>query len=568
MNFIFCIMSFFFFFFFIIFFFLSFFMIGWNFSLLINWFFFSLDFFFCFPIFLDWVSCLFISMVFLISGSVIMYSDFYMNDEYYIENRFFYLLFFFVLSMFFLILSPNFFSMLLGWDGLGLISYCLVIFYQNSSSYCSGMLTVLANRLGDVFVISSICLSLSVGSMNYFLFLDSSNFLVSFFFLISSFTKSAQVPFSSWLPAAMAAPTPVSSLVHSSTLVTAGIYIVIRYSFFFSEVLKSFLFFFSVFTLIMAGLSGFVENDLKKIIALSTLSQLGFMMCSISLGLVDLAFFHLIVHACFKALMFMCAGCFIHFFLNVQDIRKFSLGSEYSNYDLIFLSLIFNISNLSLCGFPYLSGFFSKDMILEKVFMLDDSKSFFSFFFLVFGTFLTVMYGFRLFFYMVFKSGGFFFSLKSFSFYLSMGFKSMFFLFFFSIFLGFFGSNIFISPYYIFLPLFLKLMVLYVCLLGVFICFFFSFFSMKMKGFFLFFLGNLFFFGFLKTQFIIFKSFFLGVFSSKLLLGYIEWFIGMKVYNPLKSFVSSELNLSTYIFFFTFSLSFFYFIFFVFIFLI
>lgn len=200
----------------------------------------------------------------------------------------------------------------------------------------------------------------------------------------------------------MAAPTPVSSLVHSSTLVTAGVYIMIRFDYFLSEGLKFFLILISLLTMIISGISGLFEYDLKKIIALSTLRQLGFIIATIGIGCSNLAFFHLITHARFKALLFICAGIFIHYFNDNQDIRFFGLINKNFSFSLS----IFNAANFSLCGFPFLSGFFSKDLILE-LFLLKEVNIFF-FFLIFFGTFLTVFYTFRLIFFLSFKNLFFF----------------------------------------------------------------------------------------------------------------------------------------------------------------
>jgi NADH-ubiquinone oxidoreductase chain 5 len=163
------------------------------------------------------------------------------------------------------------------------------------------------------------------------------------------------------LPAAMAAPTPVSSLVHSSTLVTAGVYLLIRFNFAFSDSLCYFLLFISRITMFMSGLGARFEFDLKKIIALSTLSQLGLIMSILALGGYKLAFFHLLTHALFKALLFMCSGNIIHNVGNCQDIRF--IGSLVNFIPLT--CVYFNICNLSLCGLPFFRGFYSKDLILE-----------------------------------------------------------------------------------------------------------------------------------------------------------------------------------------------------------
>lgn len=181
--------------------------------------------------------------------------------------------------------------------------------------------------------------------------------------LIAGITKRAQIPFSAWLPAAMAAPTPVSALVHSSTLVTAGVFLFIRFypSLVNWDFFKPALLFISVLTLLMAGIAANYENDLKKVIALSTLSQLGVIMIRLGLGSLYLALFHLYTHALFKALLFLCAGTIIHGRSNNQDIRYRGLMSAHLPYTVSCI----NIANLSLCGAPFLRGFYSKDLILE-----------------------------------------------------------------------------------------------------------------------------------------------------------------------------------------------------------
>jgi len=195
-------------------------------------------------------------------------------------------------------------------------------------------------------------------------------------------TKRAQIPFSAWLPAAIAAPTPVSSLVHSSTLVTAGVYILIRFRYLLNNPsIKMFLISIALLTIVISGIRGVFEFDLKKIIALSTLRQLGFIISTLALGLPDLTFFHLATHACFKALLFMCAGLFIHSFQDNQDIRGFGIINK--NFSLSLC--MFNVANLSLSGFPFLSGFFSKDLILELV--LIRKYKFIHFFFIYIGNF-------------------------------------------------------------------------------------------------------------------------------------------------------------------------------------
>nr|YP_010324893.1 NADH dehydrogenase subunit 5 [Haemaphysalis punctata]UNO53944.1 NADH dehydrogenase subunit 5 [Haemaphysalis punctata] len=311
----------------------------------------------------DWISNLFISIVLMISGMVMMYSKDYMSNDKN-KNCFCIIVLMFVLSMIMLILMPNMLMIILGWDGLGLVSYCLVIFYQSINSYNSGMMTIISNRIGDVMIIMCVIYLFNFGSFD-FLSLNKTEKLLGMFIMLAGMTKSAQIPFSAWLPAAMAAPTPVSSLVHSSTLVTAGVYILIRFNYLFKiEENSMFLLKISLITMLMSGLNAIFETDFKKIIAFSTLSQLSMMMIIMSMSLWELAFFHLIMHAIFKSMLFLCAGLIIHFMNGNQDIRMLS---SFFNKSPIVLSCIL-ISLLSLMGFPFIGGFYSKDLILEFFF--------------------------------------------------------------------------------------------------------------------------------------------------------------------------------------------------------
>nr|YP_009538150.1 NADH dehydrogenase subunit 5 [Athyma libnites]AYN60932.1 NADH dehydrogenase subunit 5 [Athyma libnites] len=418
-----------------------------------------------FSILLDWMSLLFMMFVSLISSSVIFYSKSYMSSELNL-NRFIILVLLFVFSMILLIISPNMISIFLGWDGLGLVSYCLVIYYQNIKSYNAGMLTALSNRVGDVMILMLVSWMLNYGSWNYIFYLnfmgnDFSMKVISLLVIIAAMTKSAQIPFSSWLPAAMAAPTPVSALVHSSTLVTAGVYLLIRFNNILVEMFFfKFLLLFSGLTMMMAGICANYEFDLKKIIALSTLSQLGLMMSILSMGFYDLAFFHLLTHAMFKALLFMCAGVIIHMMNNNQDIRMMGGISMY----IPLTSLCMNISNLALCGIPFLAGFYSKDMILEMVSM--SNLNLLIFYLYYFSTGLTMFYTIRLLMYLMINDYNL---LSIYNLYDEdyIMLKSMFVLLFMSLVSGSFLSwLIFYYPYMIYLPFSLKMMVIYVSIAG------------------------------------------------------------------------------------------------------
>nr|YP_002213619.1 NADH dehydrogenase subunit 5 [Bilobella aurantiaca]ABS88970.1 NADH dehydrogenase subunit 5 [Bilobella aurantiaca] len=351
-----------------------------------------------YTILLDWISMSFSSVVMMISSLVFMYSYSYMGEDS-SPVRFIMLIGLFVLSMLLMILSPNLVSILLGWDGLGLVSYGLVIYYQNTKSANAGMITILSNRLGDIAILVSIAWVINYGSWD-FMFIEVLNKKTTSFILglvvLASMTKSAQMPFSAWLPAAMAAPTPVSALVHSSTLVTAGVYMLIRFSVLLG--VSSVLFYISLLTLLMSGYGALFEYDLKKIIALSTLSQLGVMMLSLSIGLWELAYFHLISHAMFKSLLFLCAGAFIHLLSDTQDIRGLAGVLKSSPLSMLY----FVGSSLSICGFPFLAGFYSKDLILEEHFFLESPL--FGWSLLMMGVLSTFFYSARLIFYLSIKS--------------------------------------------------------------------------------------------------------------------------------------------------------------------
>nr|AIZ58679.1 NADH dehydrogenase subunit 5 [Ornithodoros pavimentosus]AIZ58692.1 NADH dehydrogenase subunit 5 [Ornithodoros pavimentosus] len=349
-----------------------------------------------FFLFFDWMSMLFCGVVLFISGMVVIYSNDYMYGEK-LKIYFCYGVLLFIGSMLAMILSPNLMMILLGWDGLGLVSYILVIFYQNYNSDSAGMMTVMSNRIGDVMILLSFVFFLSFGTLDFF---DQVGFfvVVGVMMVITGMTKSAQIPFSAWLPAAMAAPTPVSALVHSSTLVTAGVYLLIRLSLLFQiDVFSFILLYVSLGTALMAGVGAILEMDLSSIIALSTLSQLGLMMMILSLGGEEFAFFHLLTHAVFKAMLFLCAGYMIHFCGGVQDIRF--MGGFFFMSPLI--GVCFSVANMSLFGVPFLSGFYSKDLILESIY--EKNCSFFVVVTTIIATVCTCIYSLRVMYYTMWK---------------------------------------------------------------------------------------------------------------------------------------------------------------------
>nr|YP_003795652.1 NADH dehydrogenase subunit 5 [Gomphocerippus rufus]ADB03078.1 NADH dehydrogenase subunit 5 [Gomphocerippus rufus] len=485
----------------------------------------------------DWMSLIFMSFVMYISSLVIYYSEDYMSGEMNM-NRFVMIVLMFILSMGLLIISPNLISILLGWDGLGLVSYCLVIYYQNVKSYSAGMLTALSNRIGDVAILISISWMLNFGGWNYIYYYDfiCDSFemkVITMLIILAAMTKSAQVPFSSWLPAAMAAPTPVSALVHSSTLVTAGVYLLIR----FSPMLVVyncgwFLLLIGCMTMFMAGFGANFEFDLKSIIALSTLSQLGLMMSILSMGYLKLAFFHLLSHALFKALLFMCAGSMIHNLSDSQDIRF--MGSIVNFMPLT--SVCFNVSSLSLCGIPFLAGFYSSDLILEMVCLSWINCLIFFMYFISTG--LTASYSFRLFYYSMSGDNNFYssFSFNDSSYFISFGMLSL-------LFVAVFGGSllswlIFPIPYMVVLPYYLSFLTIFTVVLGSYLGYYFSninfsydLFSLNFLSF-VSFSGSMWFMPYLSTGFISYLPLSMGYYSSKSFdYGWGELFGGQGLYS-------------------------------------
>jgi len=237
-----------------------------------------------------------------------------------------------------------------------------VVYYINVGSLRSGLITIYTNRLGDMFLLLGLYFMAKSFFLRLEVFLSGKYIFLFLFILLGGITKSAQLPFSSWLPAAMAAPTPVSSLVHSSTLVTAGVYLFIRYYFTIRCLIVRKIFcWVRVITRFIAGLIAYFEKDLKKLVAISTLSQLGIIIFICSLGEFSMCFFHMVSHALFKSLLFLSCGGLIMLMGGDQDMR-FMGGFSF----LLKVSLLFVIvSSLNLIGFPFISGFFSKDIILE-----------------------------------------------------------------------------------------------------------------------------------------------------------------------------------------------------------
>jgi len=310
---------------------------------------------------------IFLSSILIISISVFMWRRFYIIGTHRIVG-FFVSLSLFVLSMLLLVISNRYISIFLGWEGLGITSFILIIFYQNWISIGGGLLTLLTNRVGDriLFIRFSYWITISafLGTMRAAL-------LAFIILIIVASTKRAQIPFTRWLPAAMAAPTPVRALVHSSTLVTAGIWLIIQYlqATYLSSSIWLLL---GRATLIIARIAAIIEADGKKVVALSTLSQLGLIFIALSTGRAMICLFHLVIHAIAKANLFLIVGNLLHLRFSQQDSRKISSGTEE-----IGIFLLITIRAISLRGVLFLRGFYSKDyVILGEINLFNRSLTF------------------------------------------------------------------------------------------------------------------------------------------------------------------------------------------------
>nr|YP_010555951.1 NADH dehydrogenase subunit 5 [Comatella stelligera]UYR95519.1 NADH dehydrogenase subunit 5 [Comatella stelligera] len=348
----------------------------------------------------------FYSIVFFIVGSyvtwsIVEFSYYYMSEDDPYWFSFFRLLIIFLLNMLLLVSSDNLFFIFVGWEGVGFLSFLLISWWNTRNDANSSALeAVIYNRIGDVgfLVLLSFCFvyfnSWSLLDISFLLVNVDLNLIYFFLFsiLLASMAKSAQIGFHPWLPAAMEGPTPVSALLHSSTMVVAGVFFLVRVG-----NLINFPTFFCSFCLFVGGLTSLfaasvalVQHDIKKVIAYSTTSQLGLMIVSIGLSNYVVAFFHICTHAFFKAMLFLCSGSIIHSLNNEQDLRK--MGGLF-NFLPVTSSCIF-LGSLSLVGTPFLSGFYSKDLILELSFL--NFSNFLGIFFCFLSSVFTIIYSIRL----------------------------------------------------------------------------------------------------------------------------------------------------------------------------
>lgn len=346
---------------------------------------------------IDEISCVMSCVVLFVSFLVHIYSIFYMEHDKDF-NKFFAYLGLFVFSMLVLVMSDNFLLLFVGWEGVGLCSWLLIGFWYNNDKYSyAANEAFIMNRITDfAMLIGIFYIYVEFGTLKYsevFAQTDSSAKLgvIASLLFMGAMGKSAQFPFHTWLADAMAGPTPVSALIHAATMVTAGVYLVIRASDIFALTpdVSYFIACLGAFVAIFAASMALVANDLKRIIAYSTLSQLGYMFVACGLGAYSLALFHLVTHAFFKSLLFLGAGNVMHAMNDKLDIRK--MGGLYKSMKAT--AILMMIGSIALSGVYPFAGFFSKDKIVDFALL---SGHFWLYIILLITAFFTAFYSFRL----------------------------------------------------------------------------------------------------------------------------------------------------------------------------
>ncbi len=365
-------------------------------------------------IYVDPLSSIMLVVVTFVSALVHIYSIGYMSHDPH-KPRFMSYLSLFTFSMLALVVSDNFLQLFFGWEGVGLCSYLLIGFwYKKETANNAAIKAFIVNRIGDFgLAIAIFLIFLFFGTINFnetfqaaeqfkekkiifFGFESSLITLVCVFLFIGAMGKSAQFLLHTWLPDAMEGPTPVSALIHAATMVTAGVFLVVRCSpiFEYSQVALNLVTLIGMITAIFAASVAIVQNDIKKIVAYSTCSQLGYMFFATGVGAYHVAMFHLFTHAFFKALLFLGAGSVIHAFKDEQDIRNMGGVRKKLPYTYAFMLL----GTLALTGFPFLSGFYSKDAIIEFAYLKNSSLGNYAASIGILTAFLTSIYSWRLFF--------------------------------------------------------------------------------------------------------------------------------------------------------------------------
>ena len=360
----------------------------------------------------DAISSVMLVVVCLVSSIVHIYSIGYMSHDPH-KTRFMAYLSLFTFSMLILVTSDNFLQLFFGWEGVGLCSYFLIGFwYKKDSANSAAIKAFIVNRVGDFgFALGIFLIFYLFETVNYdevfalvpqtlyqeinFLGLNVNAInLICILLFIGAMGKSAQFLLHTWLPDAMEGPTPVSALIHAATMVTAGVFLVVRCSpiFEYSQVALNFICIIGMSTAFFAATVALVQNDIKKIIAYSTCSQLGYMFFAAGVGAYNVAIFHLFTHAFFKALLFLGSGSVIHSFKDEQDIRN--MGGVWKKLPFTWFLMI--IGTLALTGFPFLSGYYSKDAIIEFAYLRGNTIGYSAAFIGILTALLTALYSWRL----------------------------------------------------------------------------------------------------------------------------------------------------------------------------
>jgi NADH-quinone oxidoreductase subunit L len=325
----------------------------------------------------DSLSIIFTLVITGVGFLIHVYSTGYMHDEK-DYNRYFSYLNLFVFFMLLLVLGDNFLLMFVGWEGVGLCSYLLIGFWFRNINYSNAAnKAFIMNRIGDLGFLLGIILTFGVfGSISYYHVFDQAGKVVidgnlitwiTLLLFIGAMGKSAQIPLYTWLPDAMAGPTPVSALIHAATMVTAGIYMVARCGVLFSmsEFTMHFIAIIGIATALLSASIALFQNDIKKVLAYSTVSQLGLIFCALGCGAFSAGVFHVVTHAFFKALLFLGAGSVIHGMSGDQDIRN--MGGLKKKMPITYVT--FFIATIAISGIPPFAGFFSKDQMLAEIFV-------------------------------------------------------------------------------------------------------------------------------------------------------------------------------------------------------